>query len=312
MIQSSSIPLSALELSAAMREALPYDEKRLDRVLRVDERHGLVEVQAATPWKTIAASLRPGDPHAAAMRTTMPTVGESVSSNTAGPDGRPAISHVESIALVTPGGELRRISRTANRELFALVAGGQGLFGALYSVTLDIGSMTRTVNEVAAAGAPSPAPEASASWPLPLLLPPETLDAFLADARKCCEGWRLPLHRVDVRRTHEDKDSFLRWARREYAAVTLHLSSPPVLGVAVRATQLRRELLDAAIARGGSFPVWCAFDATRAQVEACYPQLRSFLAEKRRVDPAEKLTNAWYRHYRNLFARRDCEVRFAS
>ena len=56
MIQTRSIPLSALELSAAMREALPYDEKRLDRVLRVDEQHGLVEVQAGTPWKTIAAA----------------------------------------------------------------------------------------------------------------------------------------------------------------------------------------------------------------------------------------------------------------
>ena len=312
MIQTRSIPLSALELSAAMREALPYDEKRLDRVLRVDERHGLVEVQAATPWKTIAASLRPGDPRAAAVRTTMPTVGESVSSNTAGPDGRPAISHVESITLVAPGGELRRASRTANRELFALVAGGHGLFGALYSVTLDMGSLTRTVNEVAASATPSPGENPGASWPLQLLLPPETLEAFLADAHGHCKEWRLPLISVAVRRTHEDKDSFLRWARREYAAVTLHLAAPPVLGVAVRTTQLRRALLDAAIARGGSFPVWCAFDATRAQVEACYPQLRSFLAEKRRVDPAEKLTNAWYRHYRNLFARGACEVRFAN
>ena len=53
-------------------------------------------------------------------------------------------------------------------------------------------------------------------------------------------------------------------------------------------------------------------DATRKQVESCYPQLRRFLAEKRRVDPAEKLTNAWYRHYRSLFARGACEVRFAS
>jgi len=304
--------LSALELSAAMREALPYDEKRLDRVLRVDEQHGLVEVQAGTPWKTIAASLRPGDPHAAAVRTTMPTVGESVSSNTAGPDGRPAISHVESITLVTPGGELRRVSRTANRELFALVAGGHGLFGALYSVTLDMGSLTRTVNEVAASATQAPQEQPSASWPLALLLPPETLDAFLADARKLCEEWRLPLGGVEVRRTHEDKDSFLRWARREYAAVTLHLAAPPVLGVAVRTTQLRHDLLDAAIARGGSFPVWCMSDATRKQVESCYPQLRRFLAEKRRVDPAEKLTNAWYRHYRSLFARGACEVRFAS
>ena len=58
--------------------------------------------------------------------------------------------------------------------------------------------------------------------------------------------------------------------------------------------------------------MWCAFDATREQAETCYPQLRSFLSEKRRVDPAEKLTNAWYRYYRNLFARSACAVRFAS
>jgi len=310
MTQTSSIPLSDLELSAAMREALPYDEKRLDRVLRVDERYGLVEVQASTPWKTIAASL--GDPRADTVRTLLPAVGESVSANIPGPDGRPAISHVESITLVTPGGELRRASRTANRELFALVAGGHGLFGALYSVTLDMASLRRTVNAVAATATPSPGERPNASWPLRLLLPPETVDAFLAEARSHCENWRLPLIGVRVRRTHEDKDSFLRWARREYAAVTLHLAAPPVLGVAVRTTQLRRDLLDAAIARGGSFPVWCVFDATRAQVEACYPQLRNFLAEKRRVDPTEKLTNAWYRHYRNLFGRRACEVRFAS
>jgi len=303
MTATRSIPLSALELSAAMRAALPYDASRLDRVLRVDEHHGLVEVQAATEWKTIAASLRPGDPRAAAVRTTMRTVGDSVAANTAGPDGRPAISHVESITLVMPGGELRRVSRTANRELFALVAGGQGLFGALYSVTLDIGSLSRAVNEAAA--------EPATTGQM-LLVPPEALESFLADARGRCDEWRMPLQGVQVRRTYEDKDSFLRWAQREYAAVTLQLAEPRVLGAAVRATQLRRELLDAAIAHGGSFPAWCIPDATQAQVEACYPQLRAFLAEKRRVDPGEKLTNAWYRHYRELLLGEKCEVRWAN
>ena len=33
MSEARPIPLSALELSAAMRAALPYDAKRLDRVL---------------------------------------------------------------------------------------------------------------------------------------------------------------------------------------------------------------------------------------------------------------------------------------
>jgi hypothetical protein len=150
------------------------------------------------------------------------------------------------------------------------------------------------------------------SRPLHLLLPPEALDVFLAEARRRCDEWRLPLQGVEMRRTREDKDSFLRWARREYAELSLRVAEPPVLGGAVRSTQLRRELLDAAIARGGSFPVWCAADATRAQTEACYPQLRTFLAEKRRVDPAEKFTNAWYRYYRSLLSRGLCPVRWAN
>jgi len=309
MIETRSIPLSAHELSAAVRAGIPHDASRLDRVLRVDERHRLIEAQAGTTWKTIAAALRPDDPRAAAMKTTMTTVGESLACNAAGPDGRPAVVHTESFALVTPGGELRRVSRTANRDLFSLVAGGHGLFGALYSVTLDIGSLSRAVNEAAAPEVISPAKTGVA---LHLLLPPGELAAFLDEAHGRCEEWRLPLHGVEVRRTREEKDSFLRWARRDYADVALHLDAPAALGAAVRGAQLRRALLDAAIERGGSFPLWCAADVTREQAEACYPELRAFLAEKRRIDPAERLVNPWYAYYRGLFGRRACEVRFSS
>ena len=302
MLATSCIPLSALELAAAMREGRPYDPRRLDRILRVEERHGLVEVQAGTPWKTIAAQLRPGDARAAGLHTTLPTVGESLAHNAAGPDGRPAVMHVESVALVTPAGELRRVSRTANRELFALVAGGQGLFGALYSITLDMGSLSRAVSEAADPRIVAPAPSGLRSSPLRLLLPPDRVETFLVDARGRCEEWRVPMPGVGVRHTVPEKDSFLRWARREYAAVTLSLGGPAVLGVAVRMTQLRRALIDAAIAHGGSFAVACTPEATRAQAEACYPELKSFLAEKRRIDPAERFTNSWYWHYRSLFA----------
>lgn len=307
MTASRSIPLSALELAAAIRAAEPFDASRLDRVLRVDESHGLIEVQAATPWKVIAACLRPGDARAASTQTTMMTVGESLEHNAAGPDGRPAVVHVESIAVVTPGGELRRASRTAQRELFALVAGGLGLFGALYSVTLDIGSLSIAVSNAAV-----PEWVGVKGQPLRLLLPPEKLDAFLADASARCEEWRMPLAGVEVRRTQQENDSFLRWARRDYAAVTLHLAQPPVLGIAVRTTQLRRSLIDAAIAQGGSFAVSCTPEATRAQAEACYPQLPQFLAEKRRMDPCERVVTPWYRHYQRLFSGQSCAVRWAS
>ena len=306
MTATSSIPLSALELAAAVREDRPYDAARLDRVLRVEERYGLVEVQASTPWKAIAATLRPGDARAARTQTTMMTVGESLAHNAAGPDGRPAVMHVESIAVVTSNGELRRASRTAQRELFSLIAGGQGLFGALYSVTLDIGSLSRAVNEAVQTEG------LSSARPLRLLVPPEKLEAFLAEARARCAEWRMGLAGVEVRKTMAENDSFLCWARRDYAAVTLQLAAPSVLGTAVRATQLRRSLIDAAIAQGGSFAVSCTPEATRAQAEACYPQLPKFLAEKRRLDPCERIVNPWYLHYRRLFSGQTCAVRWAN
>jgi hypothetical protein len=236
----------------------------------------------------------------------MMTVGESLEHNAAGPDGRTAVLHVESIALVTPGGELRRASRSAQRELFALVAGGFGLFGALYSVTLDIGSLSAAVNN-----AVEPELTGTKARALCLLVPPEKLEAFLADARARCAQWRMPLAGVEVRRTLPENDSFLRWARRDYAAVSLHLAVPELLGVAVRATQLRSSLIDAAIAQGGSFALAGTPEATRAQTEACYPELARFLAEKRRLDPCERIVNPWYLRLRRLFGTPACAVRFA-
>ena len=313
MTTMRSIPLSAAELALAMRDALPYDPNRLDRVLRVDERYGLVEVQAATPWQSLArAAFRPDDARNAAVPAAPISVGQSLAHNSAGPDGRTAVTHVESIAVVMPNGELKRVSRTAHRELFSLVAGGLGLFGALYSVTLNIGSLLRAVREahtIQIHGAVTPG---ARTRRVRVLVPPDKVDGFLDDARARCEEWRLPLDCIELRRTAEEKDSFLRWARREYALLTLHLALPRALGVEVRTFQLRRALIDAAISRGGSFPVSFSRNPSMAQIEACYPELRAFLAEKRRIDPAERLTNPWYRHYRNLFTRGNCRVRWSN
>src|SRR5204862_7478019 len=136
----ATTPISALELCEAIRNGKALDLSRLNRILRLDPMHGLLEVQAATPWHAIAAQLRPGDERAN-VRTTMPTVGESICRNAAGPDGTPAVHHVASLTLVMPDGELRRVSRHREPELFALTVGGQGLFGIMYSITLDIPSL---------------------------------------------------------------------------------------------------------------------------------------------------------------------------
>ena len=306
----ATTPMSALELCDAIKNGKPFDASRLSRILGLDAMHGLLEVQAATPWHAIAAELRPGDARAN-VRTTMATVGESLARNAAGPDGTPAVNHVASLTVVTPDGELRRVSRQRHRDLFALIVGGHGLFGTVYSITLRIATLARAV-ERSMQPQEMTLRKCRANRALELLIPPETLDAFVKETDTRCSDWRIPLQSVGVRQTVREDDTYLRWARRDYAEVRLALAEPTGLGAAVRGTQLRHELIDAAIEAGGSFQIACTPEATREQTEACYPQLKSFLAEKRRFDPQERLVNGWYLHQRALLNRANCEVRWTN
>ncbi len=308
-----SIPLSVAELAAAVRAGETYHAARLDRVLCVDTAAGVIEVQAATRWTEIAARLRPGHARTAMLGSAMATVGESLAANAAGPDGRPAVHHVQGLTLVLPSGQLVRASRRRNAELFALAAGGNGVIGALYSITLDIASICAALDEAVGAEVLAAPRAACARRALRVFVPPLEVQKFLEDAQALCHEWRMELAGVRLRRTRIEEDTLLRWARREYAALSLTLAAPAdALGAEVRATQLRRALIGAAIARAGSFPVHCTLDATPVQAEACYPELPRFLAEKRRIDPQERFVNSWYRHYRRLFSAERVAVRFGN
>jgi hypothetical protein len=306
----NAMPLSAAELCDAMRQGRAFDIGRLDRILRVDEERGLLEVQGETPWTAIAAQVRPADGRAAAVRTSMATVGRSVACNAAGPDGQPAVAHVESLILVTPEGELRRVSRQKDGELFSLAVGGQGLFGVFYSVTLRMASLLCAVARAAPPEKIHLHPGRHSPKALELLLPPEALEKFVAATDARCNDWRIALRSVELRRTAPEQETFLRWARREFVQLKLNLSAGETLGARVRSVQLRSELIDAAIAAGGSFAIASTEDATREQVKACYPQLEAFLGHKRRFDPHERLSNDWYRHQRALLAGEQCQPRW--
>jgi FAD/FMN-containing dehydrogenase len=304
-------PLSAQELCQSVRACAPFDASRLDRVLAVDEARGLVEVQSGATWKSLAARLRPGDGRAQEVRTTHPTIGESLACNAAGPDGRPTVDHVHSFTMVTPDGQLRRVDRASNPSLFALVVGGQGLFGAIYSVTLRLESLARAIAE---AQTPDPhiEPRSRTARRLVLLVPPAGLEALVAVCRERCAEWRLELESLAVRRVRADEETFLRLPGREYCEVGLGLTEGANLGAQVRVTQLKRSLIDLAISHGGGFPIASTPEATREQIGACYPQLAGFLAEQRRIDPHERWANGWLRHHRSLLTREPCEVRWGS
>lgn len=311
MLASLARPLSALDLRDAIRESRRFDPMRLDRVLRIDAVRGCVEVQANASWSAMAEKAGVGtESFVPQWSRSGRHVGEAVATNAAGPDGHPIVRHVEGLTLVTAEGELRRVNRGVHAELFALAVGGQGIFGAAYSITLSLSSLVRAAQEpLPVVALELPQPDARGR-PLRLLVPPEAVEDFVAGCRARSEAWRTPIVGAQVRRTLPESETVLRWARREFAEVTLLLPQRETIGGSVRATQVRREMIDAAIERGGSFPIACTPEATPEQVEACYPQLRKVFAEKRRLDPAEKLVNAWYGHHRNLLWREDCQVRW--
>jgi hypothetical protein len=315
MTGSVAVPMSAAELQAAVRELRPFDARRLNRVLRIDADRALVEVQAGIAWSALASRT---DTAFLADWTGPATVGQGVAQNAPGPDGVPLVRHIEAMTVVMPDGELRRISREARPELFRLCVGGQGILGAAYSITLRLPSLRLALQNASSALA-LPASDgalgncgASGDLALDLLLPPARLEPFLAQARACCSGWHMEIRGVTVRQTSAENETFLRWADRDYALASLSLGEGRSLGNAVRSTQLRRALIDLALAHDGSFPIAATPEATRTHVEACYPMLKAFMAEKRRLDPAGRLSTPWFRHHQSLLSRGSCEVRWAA
>lgn len=314
-VQVRSVDEIRKAVQRARAQALTLDASGMDRILRVDTAQGLLEVQAATTWTELTRYLAG---HGMALdeftrlRGLPATVGEAVSLASPGPDGLPVPAHVMAATMVTPEGELRCTGRDSNPEMLKALLGGQGLLGVLYSLTLSTASLRRSAQnpampvdlEIAQGEAVAPAGS------IECLLPPAELDAYLNEVRLLLDERRLALRGITVRRYLPDPSCMLKWATREWAGVEIRFSVKAILGASVSAAEVRRALLTAALARGGSFPIRDMRDATRRQLETCYPTLGEFLAEKRRADPSERLQNNWYRRIGARLRAESCEVRW--
>lgn len=104
-----------------------------------------------------------------------------------------------------------------------------------------------------------------------------------------------------VRLIEPDKETFLAWAKQNYACVIFNLHTVHTPEGQEHSAQAFRRLIDMAIKRDGSYYLTYHRHATREQVLACYPQFPEFLRAKLRYDPHELWQSDWYRHYRALF-----------
>lgn len=133
-------------------------------------------------------------------------------------------------------------------------------------------------------------------------VPRGALAGFLEEVREDFRKNDTELIYGTVRLIERDDESFLPWAKQSYACTifNLHVVHSPV-GIRRSADAFRR-LIDMAARRGGSYYLTYHRDATRSQVESCYPQFAQFLRLKKQYDPDQRFQSDWYRHYRTMFA----------
>lgn len=133
-------------------------------------------------------------------------------------------------------------------------------------------------------------------------VPRAALADFLEIVRRDFRRHAVELIYGTVRLIKRDDESFLAWAKEDYACVVFNLHTEHSAAGLAKAREDFRRLITRAISMGGNYYLTYHRWATRRQVETCYPQLPDFLRLKRRYDPTETFQSDWYRHYRKMFA----------
>lgn len=177
--------------------------------------------------------------------------------------------------------------------------------GNLYwSDTHQLSTYIPTCTELLAEGQENGNPPANESLVIgEHYVPPERLLEFMRRASEVLRAFGTEVIYGTIRAIQRDTVSFLPWARTDYACVIFNLRTPHDPAGLERTAATFRALIDTCAALGGSFFLTYHRHASVAQVEACHPRFREFLALKKQHDPGELFTSEWYRHYRDEFAR---------
>src|SRR5262249_25557556 len=133
-------------------------------------------------------------------------------------------------------------------------------------------------------------------------VPRNDLTSFLEEARRILLAGELPLVYGTIRFIEQDKDTFLAWAKKRYACVVFMPHTSAEAKTLHRTGEICRELIRAAVKKGGSFYLTYNRFATREDLMWAYPQFAEFLKMKRTYDPTDTLQSEWYRHYKGLYA----------
>ncbi len=127
------------------------DQQHMSKIINLDVANKKITVQPGILWSDIQEAINQLGLAVAAMQSYCDfSVGGSIGVNAHGQDFRfaPIAQTTESMVIVDANGDLKRLSRMENSELFCLFIGGYGLFGVIVEVTLQLVDNTMLKKEV--------------------------------------------------------------------------------------------------------------------------------------------------------------------
>lgn len=128
-------------------------------------------------------------------------------------------------------------------------------------------------------------------------LPRPGIVGFVEAMRSIIPKHRCDLLNVTVRSVNEDHDSFLRFADQQVIAFVMLFQQPLTDDAEAEMEALTRELINAALARGGRYYLPYRLHATPEQFHQAYPQAARFFELKRQHDPEDLFQNQFFRKY---------------
>ena len=135
-----------------------------------------------------------------------------------------------------------------------------------------------------------------------IYVPRPALPDFLDDVAVDFRRNNVDLIYGTIRLIRRDDETFLPWAKQDYACVIFNLHTQHTPAALHKTRADFRRLIERGLRYGGSYFLTYHRWATAEQVEACYPQFKEFLRLKQELDPEQRFQNDWYRHYRTMFA----------
>lgn len=102
---------------------------------------------------------------------------------------------------------------------------------------------------------------------------------------------------ISIRHAPADSVSLLPWAREDVFSFVLYYKQRTSTKAQNAVGVWTRELIDLSLSHGGRYYLPYQLHATTAQFESAYPETKQLRILKKRVDPANKLSNELWRKY---------------